>query len=129
MKIYKSKYRCKFVDINLQAEVKISTSNVLINKNCVVVAVSFPKGRNESFHSLIHVALLYDRGRHHLSQPPQFKHGTGEEENILQPSVPVVSAATTHKIFPTDLTSTYSLCTRREFGGIGHRTQALRSGV
>ncbi|GFS90672.1 hypothetical protein TNCV_3770991 [Trichonephila clavipes] len=30
---------------------------------------------------------------------------------------------------PTDLTSTYSVCTRRVFGGIGHRTHAFRSGV
>ncbi|GFU91621.1 hypothetical protein TNCV_2543831 [Trichonephila clavipes] len=30
---------------------------------------------------------------------------------------------------PTDLTSTYSVCTRRVFGGIGHRTQAIWSGV
>ncbi|GFW27525.1 hypothetical protein TNCV_163651 [Trichonephila clavipes] len=30
---------------------------------------------------------------------------------------------------PTDLTSTYSVCTRRVFGGIGHRTQGFRSGV
>ncbi|GFW50951.1 hypothetical protein TNCV_3592331 [Trichonephila clavipes] len=29
----------------------------------------------------------------------------------------------------TDLTSTYSVRTRRVFGGIGHRTQAFRSGV
>ncbi|GFT71174.1 hypothetical protein TNCV_3001801 [Trichonephila clavipes] len=36
----------------------------------------------------------------------------------------------THKTFgPTDLTSTCSLCTRRVFGGIGHRTQAFWSGV
>ncbi|GFW20965.1 uncharacterized protein TNCV_1714721 [Trichonephila clavipes] len=35
-----------------------------------------------------------------------------------------------HKTFgPTDLTSTYSMCTRRVFGGIGHRTQAFRSEV
>ncbi|GFW63822.1 hypothetical protein TNCV_3744271 [Trichonephila clavipes] len=35
-----------------------------------------------------------------------------------------------HKTFgPTDLTSTYSVCTRRVFGGIGHRTQAFRSAV
>ncbi|GFU59832.1 hypothetical protein TNCV_2987881 [Trichonephila clavipes] len=34
-----------------------------------------------------------------------------------------------HKTFgPTDLTSTYSVCTR-VFGGIRHRTQAFRSGV
>ncbi|GFW75133.1 hypothetical protein TNCV_448381 [Trichonephila clavipes] len=32
-----------------------------------------------------------------------------------------------HKTFgPTDLTSTFSMCTR---GGIGHRTQAFRSGI
>ncbi|GFT47109.1 hypothetical protein TNCV_3747581 [Trichonephila clavipes] len=30
---------------------------------------------------------------------------------------------------PTDLTSTYSVSTRMVFGGIGHRTQAFRSGV
>ncbi|GFT63573.1 uncharacterized protein TNCV_870381 [Trichonephila clavipes] len=35
-----------------------------------------------------------------------------------------------HKTFgPTDLTSMYSVCTRRIFGGIVHRTQAFRSGV
>ncbi|GFT39294.1 uncharacterized protein TNCV_2422131 [Trichonephila clavipes] len=35
-----------------------------------------------------------------------------------------------HKTFgPTDLTSTYSVCTRRVFGGIGHRTHVFRSGV
>ncbi|GFX31967.1 HTH_48 domain-containing protein [Trichonephila clavipes] len=34
---------------------------------------------------------------------------------------------TAHKTFgPTDLTSTFSVCTRRVFGGIGHRTQAFR---
>ncbi|GFU86044.1 hypothetical protein TNCV_3070461 [Trichonephila clavipes] len=35
-----------------------------------------------------------------------------------------------HKTFgPTDLTSTFSVCTRRVFGGIGHRTQTFWSGV
>ncbi|GFW51230.1 hypothetical protein TNCV_3595121 [Trichonephila clavipes] len=35
-----------------------------------------------------------------------------------------------HKTFgPTDLTSMYSVCTRRVFGGIGHWTQGFRSGV
>ncbi|GFX22937.1 hypothetical protein TNCV_2086451 [Trichonephila clavipes] len=42
----------------------------------------------------------------------------------------VVSAATTRKTFgPTDLTSTYSVCTRKVFGGIEHGTQSFRSGV
>ncbi|GFT11397.1 hypothetical protein TNCV_1144631 [Trichonephila clavipes] len=30
---------------------------------------------------------------------------------------------------PTDLTNTYSVCTRSVIRGIGHRTQAFRSGV
>ncbi|GFT77811.1 hypothetical protein TNCV_4387901 [Trichonephila clavipes] len=35
-----------------------------------------------------------------------------------------------HKTFgPTDLTSTYSVCTRRVFRGIGNRTHAFLSGV
>ncbi|GFV22615.1 uncharacterized protein TNCV_2078061 [Trichonephila clavipes] len=76
------------------------------------------------------VGLLYDRWRHHQSPPPQFRHKSGGEGNILQPPVLVVSAETAHRTFgPTDLTSTYSVCTRRVFGGIGHRTQAFRSGV
>ncbi|GFT69669.1 transposable element Tcb1 transposase [Trichonephila clavipes] len=57
------------------------------------------------------------------------RHETGREANILQPPASVVSAATDHKTFgPADLTITYSVCTRRVFGGIEHRTQALRSG-
>ncbi|GFW51109.1 uncharacterized protein TNCV_3593911 [Trichonephila clavipes] len=76
------------------------------------------------------LAELYFSWRFHLSPPPQFKHGTGGEGNILQPSALVVYAATAHKTFgPTDLTSTYSVCTWRVFGGIGRRTQAFRSGV
>ncbi|GFX05494.1 uncharacterized protein TNCV_1008161 [Trichonephila clavipes] len=88
------------------------------------------KGRNESCLCLRQVGLPYDRWRHHLSPPAQFKHGTGGKGNILQPPAPVVPAANTHKTFgPTDLTSTYSVYTRRVFGGVGHRTQAFRSEV
>ncbi|GFT58818.1 uncharacterized protein TNCV_184781 [Trichonephila clavipes] len=80
--------------------------------------------------SVTQVGLLYDRWRHHRSPPPEFRHGTGGEGNILRPPAPVVSAVTTHITFgPTDLTSTYSVCTRKLFGGIGHRTTAFRSGV
>ncbi|GFU08972.1 uncharacterized protein TNCV_1318471 [Trichonephila clavipes] len=58
------------------------------------------------------VGLLYDRWRHHRSQPPQFRHGTGGEGNVLQPPALVVSAETTHKTFrPTDSTSMHSICT------------------
>ncbi|GFS68607.1 hypothetical protein TNCV_4585051 [Trichonephila clavipes] len=42
-----------------------------------VVAVSFPKGRNESCQSPRQVELLHNRWRHHLSPPPEFRHGTG----------------------------------------------------
>ncbi|GFW27668.1 uncharacterized protein TNCV_765501 [Trichonephila clavipes] len=67
------------------------------------------------------VGLLYDRRRHHRSPPPQFRHGTGGEGNILQSPALVISAATTHKTFgPTDLTSTYSVFTQKVFGGFGH---------
>ncbi|GFT10080.1 hypothetical protein TNCV_1115221 [Trichonephila clavipes] len=51
-------------------------------------------------------------------------------EKTFTAPAPVVSAVTTHKTFgPTDLTSSYSVCTLRVFGGIGHRTQILRSGI
>ncbi|GFY04655.1 hypothetical protein TNCV_419111 [Trichonephila clavipes] len=64
------------------------------------------------------------------SPPPQFRHGTGEDGKIYKSPALVVSAATSHKTFrPTDLTSMYSVCTRRVFGGIGHQTQAFRSPV
>ncbi|GFV51938.1 hypothetical protein TNCV_1322911 [Trichonephila clavipes] len=70
---------------------------------------------------------LYDRWRHHRYPPHQFMHGTEGEGNILQSPALGTSA---HKTFgPTDLTSTHSVCTRRVFGGIGHRIQAFRSGV
>ncbi|GFT82057.1 uncharacterized protein TNCV_3909901 [Trichonephila clavipes] len=103
---------------------------LLNGKGCDVVVMSFPKGRNESFQSLRQVGLFYDRWRHHLSPPPHFRHGTGGEGNNLQPPALTVSAAASHKTFgPIDLTSTYSVCTLRVFGGIGHRTHAFRSGV
>ncbi|GFW01605.1 DDE_3 domain-containing protein [Trichonephila clavipes] len=51
----------------------------------VVVTMSFPKGRKECCQGLRQVGLHYDRFRHHLSPPPQFRHGTGGEGNILQP--------------------------------------------
>ncbi|GFU78209.1 uncharacterized protein TNCV_5007901 [Trichonephila clavipes] len=76
------------------------------------------------------VGLLYDRWRYHRSPPPKFRYGAGGEENVLQTPALVVSAATASKTFgPTDLTSTYSVCTWRVFGGIEHRTQSFRSGI
>ncbi|GFT12522.1 hypothetical protein TNCV_5093291 [Trichonephila clavipes] len=74
------------------------------------------------------IGLLCDRGRHHQFPPPQFRQGTGGKHP--QALALVVSAATAHKTFgPTDLTSMYSVGTRKVFGGIEHRTQAFRSGV
>ncbi|GFV83567.1 hypothetical protein TNCV_5120571 [Trichonephila clavipes] len=68
-----------------------------------------------------------DRWRHHLSPPPQFCYGTGWEGNILQS--PALEIQPTRLSDNTDLTSTFSVCTRRVFGGIGHRKQAFRSEV
>ncbi|GFV25005.1 uncharacterized protein TNCV_884711 [Trichonephila clavipes] len=64
------------------------------------------------------------------SEPNNFvgQQGTGGEGNILQHPASVVSAATAHKTFgPTDLTSTYSVCTRRLFGGIELKPSSLES--
>ncbi|GFX41181.1 uncharacterized protein TNCV_2218791 [Trichonephila clavipes] len=85
---------------------------------------------NVAPQSLRQTGLHYDRWRHQRPPPPQFRHGTGGEGNSLPPHALVVSAATAFKAFgPTDLMSTYSVCTRRVFNGIGHRTQNFRSGV
>ncbi|GFU06755.1 hypothetical protein TNCV_4353201 [Trichonephila clavipes] len=51
---------------------------------------------------------------------------TEGEGNILQS---LRSRLSPQDFGPTNLTSTYSVCTRRVFGGIGHRAQAFRSGV
>ncbi|GFU35411.1 uncharacterized protein TNCV_3641061 [Trichonephila clavipes] len=116
--------------ITLIPDIHVTGGVIDKNSYIFVVAVSFPKGRNESWQSLIQVGLLYGRWRHHLPPPIQFRHGTGREGKILQPPALVDSPATTHKAFgPTDLTSMYFLCARRVFSGIGHRTQAFRSGV
>ncbi|GFW37733.1 hypothetical protein TNCV_4629381 [Trichonephila clavipes] len=73
-------------------------------------------------------ATVDDRWQHHRSPPPQFSHGTDGKGNVLQSPALVCDSA--YKIFePTDLTSTYSVCTRRVFGGNGHRTQTFRSGA
>ncbi|GFS73736.1 uncharacterized protein TNCV_1457881 [Trichonephila clavipes] len=78
--------------------------------------------------SLRQTGLPYDRWRHHLSPPPQFRYGTEGEGNILQPPTPMVSAATTHKtVGPTDSMSTYSVCIQRAFGGGEPRLSGLES--
>ncbi|GFX44182.1 hypothetical protein TNCV_4119781 [Trichonephila clavipes] len=82
----------------------------------------------DSCESLIQVGLLHDRWcdttNFHL-------HNLGLDWGGGKHSpAPSVFAATTHKTLrPTDLTSTCSVCTRKIFGCIGHRTHALQSGV
>ncbi|GFU98451.1 hypothetical protein TNCV_3652821 [Trichonephila clavipes] len=73
-------------------------------------SVKLPKGGNECCQCLRDsLDFSYDRWRHHRSPPSQFRHGTGEDGNILHSPALVISAATVHKIFgPTDLTSTYN---------------------
>ncbi|GFX68261.1 hypothetical protein TNCV_1808151 [Trichonephila clavipes] len=44
-------------------------------------------------------------------------------------TVPCTSDSAYKTLRPTDLKITYSVCTRRVFDAIGHRTQAFRSGV
>ncbi|GFW55197.1 RNase H domain-containing protein [Trichonephila clavipes] len=54
-------------------------------------------------------------------------HGTEGEGNILQTPALAISADRTFG--RPDLKSTYSWCTQRIFGGIGHRTEAFLSEV
>ncbi|GFS76384.1 hypothetical protein TNCV_1620261 [Trichonephila clavipes] len=90
-----------------------------------VVGLEYHTG--DSTNQLGEIPRKDDKWRHHLSPPVQFRHGTEGEGNILQ-SLRLCDSV--HKTFgPTHLTSTYSVCTRRVFGGIGHRTQAFRSVV
>ncbi|GFV92722.1 hypothetical protein TNCV_1375721 [Trichonephila clavipes] len=70
-----------------------------------------------------------DRWRHHLPPPPQFCHETEGEGNIFLFSSPLYSSFSPKTFGPTDLTSTYSVCIRRVFGGLEHQIQAFRSGV
>ncbi|GFS81823.1 hypothetical protein TNCV_1544561 [Trichonephila clavipes] len=58
------------------------------------------------------------------------EHHTGMELKGNYHSPVPCTRDSAHKTFePTDLMSTYSLCTRGLFGGIGHRIHAFRSEV
>ncbi|GFV95239.1 hypothetical protein TNCV_1293571 [Trichonephila clavipes] len=80
----------------------------------------------DSTNKLGEIPRRDDRWRHQRSPPPQFKHRTDGKGNILQSPALVIKPKT---LGPTDLTSTYSVCTRRVFMASGIRTQAFRSGV
>ncbi|GFU05442.1 transposable element Tcb2 transposase [Trichonephila clavipes] len=64
-----------------------------------------------------------------FSDESRFVLGTDDNRvRVWRHPALVVSAAIAHKIFgPTDLTSTYSVCTRRVFGGIEPRPSGLES--
>ncbi|GFX67508.1 hypothetical protein TNCV_3463971 [Trichonephila clavipes] len=49
--------------------------------------------------------------------------------NIHSLTHPALVVQPTRLFGPSELTSTYSVCTRKVFSGIGHRTQAFRSVV
>ncbi|GFY09215.1 hypothetical protein TNCV_2991331 [Trichonephila clavipes] len=69
--------------------------------------------------------------------PDGLEHHAGDSTNSLdeiwnrtEREGKIVSSDLAHKTsIATELTSTYSVCTRRVFSGIGHRTQGFRSGV
>ncbi|GFX46522.1 hypothetical protein TNCV_4549611 [Trichonephila clavipes] len=69
----------------------------------------------------------YDRWHHSLSPPSQFRHGT--DVGGFSP-VPCIHNSAYKTFGPTDLTSTYSVCTRRVFGGTGiePRPSGMESG-
>ncbi|GFU87158.1 hypothetical protein TNCV_2715061 [Trichonephila clavipes] len=69
-----------------------------------------------------------DRGPRNLSW--QWARGTPVVDLSLEHHTgDLACCEAAHKPFgPTDLTSTYAVCTRRVFGSIEHRTQAVRSG-
>ncbi|GFV07034.1 transposable element Tcb2 transposase [Trichonephila clavipes] len=89
------------------------------------------KPQMPSCHSLHDLEFaVQDLWRHHRSPTPQFRFGTAREGNILQHQSLMVSVATAHKTFgPTVLTSEYSVCTWRVFGGIEPRPSGLESEI
>ncbi|GFW52855.1 uncharacterized protein TNCV_2394341 [Trichonephila clavipes] len=101
------------------------------DRQCQIEAHEIHRGKGLD----VHLSLALASSTIHIATPPRspsppFRHGTGGEENILQPPALLISAATIHRTFePTNLTSTYFLRARRVFGCIGYRTQSFRSGV
>ncbi|GFW99817.1 hypothetical protein TNCV_3420461 [Trichonephila clavipes] len=71
--------------------------------------------------------------RHHRSPPPQFRHGAGRGGKYFPAhcirGFSCDSPQERETFGPPDLTNTYSMCTRKVFDDIRHRTQAFRSGV
>ncbi|GFY15287.1 retrovirus-related Pol polyprotein from transposon TNT 1-94 [Trichonephila clavipes] len=99
-------HRGKGLEVRLS--LALSTIQVTVRFN----SAKFPKGTidGDTTYLNLHNFCMELKGREIISSP--------------------CARDSAHKTLgPTDLTSTYSVCTRRVFGGIGHRTQALRSGV
>ncbi|GFW13812.1 hypothetical protein TNCV_1670281 [Trichonephila clavipes] len=96
-------------------EVRLSLALALntIQKTVRISSAKFPKRTIDGDTTYLHL--------------PNFAMGLEVRETFSSPPCTRDSA---HKTFgPTDLTSTYSVCSRRVNGGIGHRTQAYWSGV
>ncbi|GFW63249.1 hypothetical protein TNCV_3476651 [Trichonephila clavipes] len=108
--------------IGLLCKIKISLHVI----GTPVVGLGLEHHTGDTTNQLGETPRRYDKWRHHLSPPPQFCHGIGDEGNIFQSPALVIQPTS---FGPTDLTSKFSVCTPRVFGGIGHRTQAFRSGV
>ncbi|GFS57845.1 hypothetical protein TNCV_2909341 [Trichonephila clavipes] len=77
--------RGKGLDVRMSLDLASSTVQVSVRFNLR----KFLKEGNERCQcaraSVRQVGLFYERWRHHRSPPPQFRHGTGREGNILQP--------------------------------------------
>ncbi|GFW17772.1 hypothetical protein TNCV_1133721 [Trichonephila clavipes] len=101
-------HRGKGQEVRLSLALALSTIQVIAR----IISAKFPEGTINSDTTYLHL------------------HNFGMELKGRKYSPVPCSRDSAHKTFgPTDLTSTYSVCTRRVFRGIGHRTQPFRSGV
>ncbi|GFX00088.1 hypothetical protein TNCV_3080841 [Trichonephila clavipes] len=93
-------------------EVHMSLALNTIQVTVRISSAKFPKGTIDGDTTYFHL------------------HNLGMELNGREIFFSPCTRDSAYKTFgPTDLTSTYSVCTRRVFGAIGYRTQAFWSGV
>ncbi|GFT17935.1 hypothetical protein TNCV_4910931 [Trichonephila clavipes] len=111
-----SRIEASFVESRL-----IDFGKLAFNWQCKLIKIKRPVAKDMTIE-------YYDRWRHHLSPPPQFRRGTEVEGTFLQFPALVIQPT---RLRPTDLTSTYSVYTRRVFGGTGIelRPSGLESGA
>ncbi|GFU79215.1 hypothetical protein TNCV_2137381 [Trichonephila clavipes] len=91
-------------------EVRLSLALSTIQETVQFSSAKFPEGaiNGDTTYLHLHNFCMELKGREIFSRP-------------------LLSGLSPQDIGPADLTSTYSVCTRRVFGGIGHRTQTFRS--